>query len=281
MKPRSSQAAVGDVGWSLGERAKPDRPQEVEGDAVDIAKERHVVEESSFSEFALTFSETARILFAAGSVTRTLSSLLELAVATIEGCDFAALYLVDGESLTTPVHTDPAVKVIDDLHNQTGEGPCLDAVAHRLIFYADDLEKDLRWLHFAPLAVQAGVRSLLALPLSTDSQRGALSLYSRYPAAFSVGGRARASILVTLASLALSAAHSHEDEERRTANFQAALRSREIIGAAIGILMERERISSDAAFTILDRASQHLNIKLREVARDLIDTGERPDTGDV
>jgi hypothetical protein len=206
-----------------------------------------------------------------------LSCLLELAVATIEGCDFAGLYLVGGDSVTAPVHTHPTVKVIDDLHNETGEGPCLDAVAHRLIFYTDDLGKDLRWLHFAPLATNAGIRSLLALPLSSEPQRGALSLYSRNPAAFNVAGRARASILVTLASLALSAAHSHEDEERRTANFQAALRSRELIGAAMGILMERERISSDAAFTILSRASQHLNIKLREVARDLIDTGEKPD----
>ena len=84
-----------------------------------------------------------------------------------------------------------------------------------------------------------------------------------------------------MASLALSAAHSHEDEERRAANFQAALSSRETIGSAIGILMEREKISSDAAFTILSRASQHLHIKLREVARDLIDTGEKPDTGEM
>jgi GAF domain-containing protein len=247
---------------------------------LDIAKERYVAGETSFSEFALTFSETARILFAAGSVLSTLSTLVELAVATIEGCDFAGLYLIDGDIVTTPVHTHPAVKVIDALHRQTGEGPCLDAVAHRLIFYADDLGKDLRWLHFAPLAANAGIRSLLALPLSSDSQLGALNLFSRYPAAFGVGGRAKASILVTLASLALSAAHSHEDEERRAAHLHAALRSRETIGSAIGILMEREKISSDAAFTILGRASQHLHIKLREVARDLIDTGEKPDTGE-
>jgi hypothetical protein len=244
------------------------------------AKERRITEGHTSSEFALDFSETARILFTAGSVIHTLSSIVELAVATIEGCDFAGIFLVEGDIVTTPVHTDPVVAEIDSLQHRSGEGPCLDAVAHRLIFYADDLDRDLRWLHFAPLARNAGIRSVLALPLSSDAQMGALNLYSRYPAAFGVDGRAKAAILVSLASLALSVAHSHEDEERRAAEFHAAMASRETIGQAVGILMERERITAEAAFVILRRASKHLNIKVREVARNLIDTGEDPDTGE-
>jgi GAF domain-containing protein len=248
---------------------------------LDIAKERQVAEGHTFSEFALTFSETARILFTAGSVTQTLSRIVELAVATVEGCDFAGVFLLEGDVVTTPVHTDPVVAEVDALQHRSGEGPCLDAVAHRLIFYAHDLDRDLRWLHFAPLARNAGIRSVLALPLTSDAQMGALNLYSRYPAAFGVDGRAKAAILVSMASLALSVAHSHEDEERRVADFHAALVSRETIGQAMGILMERERITAEAAFVILRRASQHLHIKLREVARNLIDTGEDPDTGGV
>jgi AmiR/NasT family two-component response regulator len=58
-----------------------------------------------------------------------------------------------------------------------------------------------------------------------------------------------------------------------------ALGTRELIGQAQGILMEREHITSQQAFDILRRASQHLNIKLREVAQDLVDTGERPSDG--
>ena len=57
------------------------------------------------------------------------------------------------------------------------------------------------------------------------------------------------------------------------------MRTREIIGEALGILMERERISANQAFDILRRASQHLNIKLRDIAQDLVDTGEDPDVG--
>ena len=82
-----------------------------------------------------------------------------------------------------------------------------------------------------------------------------------------------------MAGLAVSVAHSHEDEERRADNLNAALATREVIGQAQGILMERERISAAQAFDILRRASQHLNRKLRDVAQDLVDTGERPETG--
>jgi hypothetical protein len=235
--------------------------------------------EDSFSEFAISFSETAGSLFAAGSVTNTLLSVVDLAVSTIEGCDFAGLFLIDTGVLTTPVHTDPLVVEVDSLQHQTNERPCLDAIAQRLIFYAEDLDKDLRWPHFAPLATGAGVRSVLALPLAADAQLGALNLYARYPSAFGVVDRAKAAILVSMASLALSVARSHEDEERRAANFHAALSSRETIGEAMGILMERERITPEQAFDVLRRASQHLNVKLREVAQNLIDTGEDPDTG--
>jgi GAF domain-containing protein len=237
------------------------------------------VAEDSFSEFALSFSETAGSLFAAGGVTNTLLSVVDLAVSTIEGCDCAGLFLIDTGVVTTPVHTDPLVVEIDSFQHQTNEGPCLDAIAQRLIFYAEDLDKDPRWPHFAPLATRAGVRSVLALPLSADAQLGALNLYARYPSAFGVVDRAKAAILVSMASLALSVAHSHENEERRAANFHAALSSRETIGEATGILMERERITPEQAFDVLRQASQHLNVKLREVAQNLIDTGEDPDTG--
>jgi AmiR/NasT family two-component response regulator len=120
---------------------------------------------------------------------------------------------------------------------------------------------------------------VLALPLTANGTNGAVNLYARYPAAFGVVDRAKGVILASLASVALSAAHSLEDEERRIDNLHSALSSREIIGQAQGILMERERITADQAFDILRRASQYLNIKLREVAQALVDTGERPDTG--
>jgi GAF domain-containing protein len=231
------------------------------------------------SELAASFSETARILFTAGSVTETLAQVVELAVATIEGCDFAGVFLVEDSLVSSPIQTDLIVDRVDALQHETGEGPCLDAINDGLISYADDLADDPRWPRFGPQANAAGIRSVLALPLTTDGGFGALALYAGYPAAFGVADRARGVILASLAGLSVSAARSHEDEERRADNLNNALATRELIGQAQGILMERERISSDQSFDILRRASQHLNRKLRDVAQDLVDTGARPETG--
>jgi len=231
------------------------------------------------SELTANFSETARILFSAGSVSGTLEQVVAVAVQTIEGCDFAGLFLVEGEAVVTPVLTDPIVGIIDALQQQTGEGPCLEAISQGVMVYGDELSVDSRWPNFGPLAARKGVRSALALPLTSHGARGAVNLYAAYPSAFGVVDRAKGVILSSLASAALAAAHLFEDEERRIGNLHSALSSREIIGQAQGILMERERIAADQAFDVLRRASQYLNVKLREVAQTLVDTGERPETG--
>jgi GAF domain-containing protein len=251
-----------------------------EGTAMDSTERRPgTVAADPISELTYNLSQTARILFAAGSVTETLAQVVELAVDTIEGCDFAGIFLVEDDVVTSPIHTDPIVDEVDDLQNELGEGPCLDAMSHRAIFYGGDLVEDDRWPEFGRRASAAGIRSVLALPLPDNGGSGALNLYARFPGAFGVLDRAKAVILASLAGLALSAARTHEDEERRADNLNAALATREVIGQAQGILMERERVSSGQAFDVLRRASQHLNRKLRDVAQDLVDTGERPDTG--
>lgn len=246
---------------------------------LDSTEGLEAIDRDSLAELSQRVAETAQILFTAGSVIDTVNSVVDLAVATIDGCDYAGIFLLNGDVVTTPAHTDAIVIEMDALQRRAGQGPCLDAIAHRLVFYVEDLTSDLRWPEFCPLADAVGIRSMLALPLFSDTQRGALNLYARFPIAFGVVDRAKAAILVALASLALSIAQSHEDEERRTLALESALRTREIIGEALGILMERERISSDQAFDILRRASQHLNVKLREVAQNLVDTGEDPNTG--
>jgi GAF domain-containing protein len=246
---------------------------------MDPADELSRVDSVSLSELSDDVAETAQVLISAGNVVDTLSSVVNLSVATIDGCDYAGVFLLEHDVVTTPAYTDPIVVEVDVLQHESKEGPCLDAIAHRMAFYAEDLTTEVRWPIFSQRAAAAGIRSVLALPLSLDGQLGAVNLYAHLPIAFGVVARAKAAILASLAGLALTVAQSHDDEERRILNFQAALTSREIIGEALGILMERERISADQAFDVLRRASQHLNIKLREVAQNLVDTGEDPETG--
>jgi len=235
--------------------------------------------EDSAIASAVAFTEVARSLFLAGSVEDILARAVDLSVITIEACEFAGAFLLAGDSVSAQVGTDPIVDEVDALQLSIGQGPCLDAAAQKLTFYADELGTDPRWPEFGREAEAKGLRSLLALPMATDGVLGALNLYARYPQAFGVVDRARGLLLASMVGFACSAARSHEDEERRAENLHAALITRELIGQAQGILIERERISADQAFHVLRQASQHLNVKLREVARDLVDTGERPDTG--
>lgn len=177
------------------------------------------IESDSLAELAEVVAETGQTLFAAGNVVDTLDSVVTTAVSTIDGCDWAGIFLFDGDVVVTPAYTDPIVTEADALQHLSGEGPCLDAITHRLVFYAEDLSIDTRWPGFASGAATIGIRSALALPLTSDGHRGAVNLYARFPSAFGVVDRAKAVILSSLASLALSAAYSHEDEERREAGF--------------------------------------------------------------
>jgi hypothetical protein len=233
-------------------------------------------QDSSASDITERLAETARALFAPDNLGDTLQRVVDLAVDTIDGCDFAGIFILDDKGLTTPVHTDPIVIEIDALQHGTGEGPCLDAVTLGTAFYTDDLGADARWPRFGSSADAVGIRSAMAFPLSADGTRGAVNLYSRFPSAFGVMDRGKGMILAVLADHALASAQAHDDEERQIDNLRTGLVSREVIGQAQGILMERERITADQAFYILRRASQHLNIKLRDVAQSLVDTGEDP-----
>lgn len=231
------------------------------------------------AELMANFARTARSLFLAGGVEATLRAVVNLAVATIEGCSFAGVFVLQEGRVTTAVGTGTVAATIDDLQLREEEGPCLDAIALGPASYAEDLAQDPRWPNFGPEAAAAGVRSLLALRLSADHTLGALNLYGSYPAAFGPVDQAKGLILAGLGGVALSLAKAHEEEARLAENLHQALTTRELVGQAQGILMERERITGAQAFDILRRASQHLNIKLREVAQELIDTGQSPKTG--
>ena len=215
----------------------------------------------------------------AETVQGTMQRIVELAVDTIEGCDHASISVLEGTQIATRVCSDPRVADVDVLQYDTGEGPCVDVVNHGTTsVYAEDLTDDPRWPHFGPRAAAAGMRSLLAIRLLGDRTLGALNLYARLPRAYGATDRATGVIFATHAGIALAAAEART-EAHRVEHLEQALSSRELIGQAQGILMERERITPDQAFDVLRRGSQHLNVKLREVAQRLVDTGERPATG--
>jgi hypothetical protein len=239
--------------------------------------------DGAYGDVAVAFADISRTLFSDPTVGGTLQRIVDFAVATVEGCDAAGISLLAGTEVSTPVWSHPVALEIDSVQYETGEGPCLDAIAGETIVYAEDLADDQRWPLFGPRAVSLGMRSLLSCRLAAGATLGALDLYAALPRAYGATDRTKALIFATHAGVALGAAEALENatvslnaELRRVADLRGALASREVIGQAEGILIERERITPDQAFAVLRRASQHLNVKLREVAQYLVDTGEVP-----
>ena len=224
------------------------------------------------------FSGIAVALFAPGTVEETLRQIVEVAERSVDGCAGAGIFVRGIAGFETPAASRRLVLALDAIQVETGEGPCLDASNLGTISYALDLSEDGRWPRFGPAAVAAGVRSVLSYSLSLD-RPSALNLYAHLPAAFGATDRAKGHLFATLARLAYESAERSAAGEEKADNLLEALRSRELIGQAQGILMERERITADQAFDVLRRASQHMNIKLRDVAETLVETGESPSIG--
>jgi hypothetical protein len=239
-------------------------------------EDRVAPEDQITAELARSISSSARVLFAAGSVPETLQRIVDLSVETIDSCDLAGIFLVADGRVTTPAASEPLVMELDGLQFEADQGPCLDAISERGVYYAGDLRDDDRWQRFGPRATALGVRCLLAVPLFADDTLAALNLYARVPLAYGSTDRAKGLLLATLAGHALRSAQLRQNEETHSDQLQQALVTRNVIGQAQGILMERERISPDQAFDVLRRASQQLNVKLRAVAQRLVDTGETP-----
>jgi hypothetical protein len=176
--------------------------------------------------------------------------------------------------------TTAAIDELDQLQNRLGEGPCIDAADHPPE-NGTMLTRDLagadgeRWPRFAPRAVEAGFRSMLSVSLTgpPTGRRTALNLYSDVPDAFDDTAVVTAGLFAHQAgALLYGADHAHD--------LGVALASRDVIGQAKGILIERFAVDTDEAFAMLVRSSQDTNMKLFDVARWLVEeTSQRRTAG--
>ena len=197
----------------------------------------------------------------------TLVAILRAAVSAVQGTDFAGVNLVVGDRFLPQAVLGQPPNELDALQQRTGTGPCVDAARLQRVIRVDELADAVNWPEYGALAVSLGVRSMLCTPMRVDELRyGSISLYSRSPAAFDSVAERLAGLLGVHAAVAMS-------DSRRRENLTAALHNRDVIGQAKGILMERNRITADAAFELLSRASQRANRKLAVIAEQVASTG--------
>ena len=178
----------------------------------------------------------------------------------------AGVIVTDADkNLRTVFASDVVPRQLDALQMQTGTGPCLTAARKQIVVRMHDISADTRWTEFRQAAKSCDVGSMLCVPLYIDDRLlGTLSLYGGEPHAFREGVEPIARLLATVSAVALADSFQRDRIDR-------ALRNRDVIGQAKGILMERRGISADEAFAVLRAASQSLNVKLTQVARTLVE----------
>ena len=227
---------------------------------------------------AAAFAEIAEHLYASDSYDQVLQRIAETAVATVSGCDMASITVQDGGGYRTASTTDPDATSVDQAQYDANEGPCLDAVTAPVV-YAESFP-DGRWPTLAARPTEFGVRSALSHRLTGaarstgDSDGGSLNSYGTVREAFDDQAQEIGLVLAAHASVAARAVHERGALQQIEDNLRIALSSRDVIGQAKGILMERLHLPPEEAFDALRRSSQRLNEKLREVARRVAETGE-------
>jgi len=184
-----------------------------------------------------------------------------------------------GRPPATAACTDPLASKADEIQYQTGDGPCPHAIRHARVVRIDDVATHGRWPRFARQALSLGIRSCLAVPLIADGEPvGALTMYARRLGAFGPAETGRAQRFAKHASgaltLALRMASCHDVNDQ----LRSSIVSRTVIDQALGVIMATERVPQDKAFALLRTVSQNTNVKLRDLAADIVTSvsGERP-----
>jgi transcriptional regulator with GAF, ATPase, and Fis domain len=226
---------------------------------------------SGADELAAQLAQMARALLQIHSVEGTLETVVRLAVEIVYGCEHAGILTAERRGgVRTAAATGEIVYWCHNLQGQLREGPCYDALWQHQTFYAADMRADTRWPNYAPRAAAAGVGSVLGFQLSVgDDSLGALDLYSAKPRAFNQRAEKIGTIFAAQAAVAMAWAKTES-------NLREAIASRQAIGEACGILMERYRVTAEQAIALLRRVSQAHNIKVRALAAEISGGGEIP-----
>jgi GAF domain-containing protein len=212
-------------------------------------------------------AELARDIAAPRSLGHILTEVTTAAVDLIPAADLAGVLLIKGGGdFESVADTDTLVAQLDELQHDFSEGPCHDAALKQTIVRTDDLRDEPRWPQYAPAAVERGVLSSLSFKLYTaERTAGALNLFSFRSDVWDTEAETIGSVFAAHAAAAIMAG-------RHGQQMQSALSTRDRIGQAKGIIMERYGVDELRAFDLLRRLSQESQVKLVDIAQRVIDT---------
>ncbi|WP_394248758.1 GAF and ANTAR domain-containing protein [Arthrobacter pityocampae] len=222
-------------------------------------------------DLATELAELARSLQREPDSDAIVAGFVHAALELIPGVDEGSVSVVLGrKNIGSRGATGSLPARIDALQMETDEGPCLEAAYEHRTVRVPDMAHETRWPLFARRAAEAGARGMLSIQLWVEGDNlGALNLYSYEAGAFTDESENIGLLVASHAAVAFA-------EAEKTRQLQEAVSSRDVIGQAKGILMERHKITGEQAFIVLSMASQRVHLKLWSVADHLISSGELP-----
>jgi GAF domain-containing protein len=188
----------------------------------------------------------------------------------VSGFDHVGVSITHSDGrIETLAGTNQLVWELDSIQYDLDEGPCVKAIREASVVTAEDIRHDQRWPRYVPEAVKRGLKAQMGLRLYTHEQTlGGLNMYSTQNAKIDPDAWMAAEVFATHAALSLGHA-------RKESQLNDALASRKTIGQAIGILMGRYQINDERAFQFLIRASSTSNLKLRDIADEVVQKTNR------
>jgi len=205
------------------------------------------------------------------AVDGVLRLVVALARAAVGGADGVSVSLRRRGQLSTVAASDRTIQEMDKAQYGTGEGPCVDASRRGRSFLVGSLDDETRWPAFIPRARQLGINAILSTPLLVaDRPVGALNIYSRTAEAFTPKDRALASVFGAEASTVVTDAGLAVTGDQLADRLGAALRTRQVIAQAQGVVMEWEQLSAEAAYDLLRDFSRGSGRPLLERAEDVV-----------
>jgi hypothetical protein len=218
-------------------------------------------------DLALRMAELARAVARPRAMEDILRDVTAAAVELIPDVDTAGILLIGkGGNFDSYAATDELPQQLDDLQHTFQEGPCMQAALDEVIVRTDDFRTETRWPAYSAAVVKIGVLSGLSFKLYTaERTAGALNLFGFKPTSWDSESETIGTVLAAQAAAAILA--GREGEQLRS-----ALSTRDRIGQAKGIIMERYGVDDVRAFDMLRSLSQETNTRLYEIAQRVIDT---------
>lgn len=222
------------------------------------------------------FAELREHLLDDRDLIATLDQVVHLTRRVVPEATEVSVTLVEGDRARTAAFTGSIAVLLDERQYETGFGPCLSAAISGQTIRTNEDDTDTPYPEFLRAAQRAGIRHTLSVALPVPGRVvGALNLYSAGTEVFSEHAEHTVGTLAGYAAVFIANAALYADAVDLAHQLQIAMASRAVIEQAKGVVMAQKGGSPDEAFTALARLSQTRNVKLRDLAQDVVQRAAR------